>query len=128
MTWPDRGMSGESADERLVRIVLEEVRALNERLDKVAPHLEQVPLNVHRLDKVEELANRLQRRVEGPDGISERLGVVIQATAARDVQKEPKDEEGMSRAAIGGFVAVLVALIAAAGHAVAELIKAALGR
>lgn len=124
-----------SPDDRLVHRLLDELKETNRRLDDLAPKLEQVKANVNRLDNVEELANRLQRRVEGEEGLNTKMAILFQSArrwdAAADVVGTPaadKRADTNRKALIAGAFSVAVAFIMVIGHFVIEAFKALFNR
>lgn len=107
--WTDRDMA---PDDALLHRLLDELERTNRELDEVSQRLRQVDINVARLDRVEELANKLQRRIEGDDGLSDRVAILFDA-ARKNVSDSP------SKAVIG----LLLSVVGLLGAIVVELIR-----
>lgn len=117
--WTDRDMA---PDDALLHRLLDELERTNKELDEVKgrlhrvddveSRLRQVDLNVARLDTVEELANKLQRRIEGDNGLSDRVAILFDAASkAAEANGPSKAERGLLLTLVGLLGAIVVELI-----------------
>ncbi len=135
--WTGRGGEPMPADEALLRQVLRELEAANAKMDEAAKRHEeraqideQVRANVARLDQVETLANRLQRRRTGYRTGSRFCSADRWDAAAEtlNVGRSGDGSDGMSRKQLAAIAAGAITALTIFGTIVLEVVRWALAK